>query len=104
MSTSVLLQHNAFTHNQSVDERTVERRHSTPVVEDGHGKQAVWLGNMLPPTKRNNGGKSHNDGSQCSDRVPWVLNTSPIETDEEASHATNEEERAELVSALELLG
>lgn len=62
------------------------------------------LGEALPPEEDDERKKPSNDWRQRRSRVPWVLNASPGQTNEEADHATNEDESANPVSLLQLLG
>ena len=64
----------------------------------------MWLSIALPPEENDECKESSNDGRQRRSGIPRVLNTSPGQADEEASHATNEDEKADPISLLQLLG
>jgi hypothetical protein len=90
-------------YNESIDKSAVECRDGAPVVEHGHGKKRVGLLEALPEEECDKCGKSCDDGRQCCSRVPWMLDASPGQSDEEAGHAADEDHNTNPVGLLELL-
>jgi hypothetical protein len=90
-------------YDETIDKSTVERRDGAPVVKDGHGKECVGLLEALPEEECDKSDKSYDDGCQRCSRIPWMLDASPGQSDQETGHAADKDNNTDPVGLLELL-